>query len=313
MSYKTIELAILRYRPEIDQAPWFQDYRIPCEEDWVVLDAINYIKDHLDSTLSYRWSCHMAVCGSCGMMIDGEPRLSCKTFLRDLPEGKIRIEPLANFPIERDLVVVLDDFMEKLQRVKPYIIRKEERDARSGGASADAGSARTIHAIYPLHQLLLLLCRLSSIRPDPRVPRAGRPCLGAQIQSGLPRSGPGRSRRRCGQQYRDLGLRLCRRLLLGMSEAGGPGRGHPADEDREYGQLVSGPLGFGEEKDMMDKSLPKPFVREVVRTTWYLSSAARLGCIWPRSSAPSSSAATHCCCCGGSRRSPLAPKPIRLF
>jgi fumarate reductase iron-sulfur subunit len=105
MSYKTIELAILRYRPEIDQAPWFQDYRIPCEEDWVVLDAINYIKDHLDSTLSYRWSCHMAVCGSCGMMIDGEPRLSCKTFLRDLPEGKIRIEPLANFPIERDLVV----------------------------------------------------------------------------------------------------------------------------------------------------------------------------------------------------------------
>ncbi len=70
MSYKTIELAILRYRPETDQAPWFQDYRIPCEEDWVVLDAINYIKDHMDSTLSYRWSCHMAVCGSCGMMIE---------------------------------------------------------------------------------------------------------------------------------------------------------------------------------------------------------------------------------------------------
>lgn len=132
MSYKTIELAILRYRPEIDQAPWFQDYRIPCEEDWVVLDAINYIKDHLDSTLSYRWSCHMAVCGSCGMMIDGEPRLSCKTFLRDLPEGKIRIEPLANFPIERDLVVVLDDFMEKLQRVKPYIIRQEARALDQG-------------------------------------------------------------------------------------------------------------------------------------------------------------------------------------
>ncbi len=132
MSYKTIELAILRYRPETDQAPWFQDYRIPCEEDWVVLDAINYVKDHLDSTLSYRWSCHMAVCGSCGMMIDGEPRLSCKTFLRDLPEGKIRIEPLANFPIERDLVVILDDFMEKLQRVKPYIIRKEERALDQG-------------------------------------------------------------------------------------------------------------------------------------------------------------------------------------
>jgi fumarate reductase iron-sulfur subunit len=132
MSYKTIELAILRYRPETDAEPWFQDYRVPCEEDWVVLDAINYVKDHLDSTLSYRWSCHMAVCGSCGMMIDGSPALACKTFVRDLPERKIRIEPLAKFPIERDLVVVMDDFMEKLNRVKPFVIRDEERSLDEG-------------------------------------------------------------------------------------------------------------------------------------------------------------------------------------
>ncbi len=132
MAYKTIELEILRYRPEEDETPWLQLFRVPCEEDWVVLDAVNYVKDHLDSSLSYRWSCHMAVCGSCGMMIDGEPRLSCKTFVRDLPDRRIRIEPLANFPIERDLVVVLDDFMEKLQRVKPYIIRQEERAIEEG-------------------------------------------------------------------------------------------------------------------------------------------------------------------------------------
>ena len=41
----------------------------------MVLDALNHIKDNLDATLSYRWSCHMAVCGSCGMMINGEPKL----------------------------------------------------------------------------------------------------------------------------------------------------------------------------------------------------------------------------------------------
>lgn len=133
MAYKTIEIEILRFRPEQDDRPWFQVYPgIPCEEDWVILDAVNYVKDHLDGSLSYRWSCHMAVCGSCGMMIDGEPRLACKTFVRDLPERRIRIEPLANFPIERDLVVVLDDFMEKLQRVKPYIIRKEPRSIDQG-------------------------------------------------------------------------------------------------------------------------------------------------------------------------------------
>ncbi|MEA3277421.1 MAG: succinate dehydrogenase/fumarate reductase iron-sulfur subunit [Pseudomonadota bacterium] len=132
MSYKTIELEILRYRPEVDAEPWFQTYRVPCEEDWVVLDAINYVKDHLDSTLSYRWSCHMAVCGSCGVMIDGDAALACKTFVRDLPERKIRIEPLKNFPIERDLVVVMDDFMEKLGRVKPYVIREKDKPLEEG-------------------------------------------------------------------------------------------------------------------------------------------------------------------------------------
>lgn len=132
MSHKTIELEILRYRPEEDGEPWFQNYQVPCEEDWVVLDALNYIKEHLDSSLSYRWSCHMAVCGSCGMMIDGDPALSCKTFVRDLPDRPVRIEALANFPIERDLVVVMDDFMEKLERVKPYIIRKEDKPLSEG-------------------------------------------------------------------------------------------------------------------------------------------------------------------------------------
>jgi len=121
---RQIELEIMRYNPEQDEVPHFQNYSVPCEEDWAILDAINYVKDNLDTTLSYRWSCHMMVCGSCGMMVNGEPSLTCKTFIRDLPD-KVRIEPLENFPIERDLVVVLDDVMQKLHQVQPYIIRKD--------------------------------------------------------------------------------------------------------------------------------------------------------------------------------------------
>ncbi len=131
MSDRYIDLEIMRYNPETDEAPAFQLYRVPCHEDWVVLDAINYIKDELDRTLSYRWSCHMAVCGSCGMMINGEPMLSCKAFLRDLPDT-IRVEPLANFPIERDLVVVMDDFMAKLDSVKPYLVSRTEKPIDDG-------------------------------------------------------------------------------------------------------------------------------------------------------------------------------------
>ncbi|NOX39885.1 MAG: succinate dehydrogenase/fumarate reductase iron-sulfur subunit [Alphaproteobacteria bacterium] len=131
MTPRRIEFEILRYDPDKMQKPEFQTYLVPCEEDWVVLDALNYIKDELDRTLSYRWSCHMAVCGSCSMMINGEPTLSCKSFVRDLP-NQVCIEPLNNFPIERDLVVVLDDFLGKLNSVKPYLIPREKKSLEEG-------------------------------------------------------------------------------------------------------------------------------------------------------------------------------------
>jgi fumarate reductase iron-sulfur subunit len=125
MANKTIRLDILRYDPDKDSAPHFQSYDAPFHDEWVVLDAINHIKDRMDGTLSYRWSCRMGVCGSCGMMINGTPKLSCAAFLRDYYPNPIRVEPLANFPILRDLVIQLDDFMKKLVSIKPWIIRKE--------------------------------------------------------------------------------------------------------------------------------------------------------------------------------------------
>lgn len=127
MAESTIGLEIFRYQPDSDRAPALQRYQVPYHEDWVVLDAINYLKDHVDGTLAYRWSCRMGVCGSCGMMINGVPRLSCATFLKEYYPRAIRVEPLANFPVVRDLVTVLDDFLEKLVRVQPWITRAEEQ------------------------------------------------------------------------------------------------------------------------------------------------------------------------------------------
>jgi len=131
MSERRVELQVLRYDPEKDEIPHFQSYTVPFSDEWVVLDALNHVKEQIDPTLSYRWSCHMAVCGSCGMMINGEPMLACKAFMRDLPEV-IRVEPLAHFPIERDLVTVVEDFMAKLARVKPYLIPKQRKDLDAG-------------------------------------------------------------------------------------------------------------------------------------------------------------------------------------
>lgn len=127
-----VEIDVLRYRPEVDHEPVWQRYSVPFEQEMSVLGALTYIKDELDGTLSYRWSCRQAICGSCGMTVNGNPKLSCQTFVRDLLPGPIRIEPLTNLPIERDLVVSVEPFVKKLESVKPYIITDKPRALSEG-------------------------------------------------------------------------------------------------------------------------------------------------------------------------------------
>jgi len=131
-SERTVTLEVFRYRPEEESEPSYQAYEVPVHSDWVVLDALNHIKDHLDGTLSFRWSCRMGVCGSCGMMVNGDPTLTCATFVKSLLPGPIRVEPLEHFPVIRDLVIEMSDFMEQLESVKPWIIRKEEQSLEDG-------------------------------------------------------------------------------------------------------------------------------------------------------------------------------------
>jgi fumarate reductase iron-sulfur subunit len=127
-----IRLQVARYRPEQDTEITFDEFEVPCPKDWVVLDGLNHVKDRVDGTLSYRWSCRMGICGSCGMTVNGEPKLTCETFLADYAPGPVRVEPLRNFPVIRDLVVDIGDFMRKLVRVKPWIVRQAERPLSDG-------------------------------------------------------------------------------------------------------------------------------------------------------------------------------------
>ncbi len=115
------KVSIMRYDPMVDEKPHLQTFDVPCDDTTSVLDAIGYIKDNLDKNLSYRWSCRMAICGSCGMMVNGVPKLACKAFLRDYQDG-LTLEALANFPIEKDLIVDMTPFIERLEAIKPYII-----------------------------------------------------------------------------------------------------------------------------------------------------------------------------------------------
>ena len=127
-----ITLEVTRYQPAHDTELQMQAYEIPLRQDWVILDALNYIKDQLDGSLTFRWSCRMGVCGSCGMMVNGIPKLTCATFLSAYTPGPIRVEPMKNFPVLRDLVVDTSDFLIKLTKSKPWIIRKDEKPLEEG-------------------------------------------------------------------------------------------------------------------------------------------------------------------------------------
>ncbi|HZS86597.1 MAG TPA: succinate dehydrogenase/fumarate reductase iron-sulfur subunit [Chloroflexota bacterium] len=128
----TITLTVARFRPEKDAEPTHQSYTIPYRDDMVVLDALNYIKSYIDGSLTYRWSCRMGICGSCGMTVNGTPTLTCASFLRDFYPNGVTVEPLANFPVIRDLVIDMSDFMHKLNAIQPWIIREDEKPLSGG-------------------------------------------------------------------------------------------------------------------------------------------------------------------------------------
>ena len=126
------KFVVTRFDPDADEAPRTETYEVPCQPEWKVLDALNFIKDEIDGTLSHRWSCRMAVCGSCGMMVNGEPTLTCAAFLSTYAPGPVRVEPLRFFPVVRDLVVDITSFMTKLKKVKPWIVREDEKPLSEG-------------------------------------------------------------------------------------------------------------------------------------------------------------------------------------
>jgi succinate dehydrogenase / fumarate reductase, iron-sulfur subunit len=120
-----ILLRIRRYNPDTGDTPYYQEYPLDAEPSDRVLDAILYVKQHLDATLAVRKSCGHGVCGSDAMRINGTERLACKTLIKDIASGDgavVTIEPLGSMPIQRDLMVDQTAFFEKYRSVKPFLI-----------------------------------------------------------------------------------------------------------------------------------------------------------------------------------------------
>jgi succinate dehydrogenase / fumarate reductase iron-sulfur subunit len=122
---------ILRFAPEKDARPFVAAYRVPLKRGMTVLEGLYYIKENLDQSLTWRSSCRMGVCGSCGMLVNGVPRLACNTQILEVARRRLTLGPLPNFDIIRDLVPDLASMFDKHLEVSPFIQRADEADLNS--------------------------------------------------------------------------------------------------------------------------------------------------------------------------------------
>jgi succinate dehydrogenase / fumarate reductase, iron-sulfur subunit len=126
-------LKLRRYDPQSGEAPYFEEYRVDLEPHRSVLEAILKVKNEQDGSVGIRCSCRAAICGSCGVRINGRPGLACHTHLDKAAntgvnsDGRtILVEPMGNMPVIKDLIVDMDAVhWKKIQRVTPWLINKE--------------------------------------------------------------------------------------------------------------------------------------------------------------------------------------------
>src|SRR5436189_3475375 len=129
-------LKIRRYLPETGEAPFWQEYTVDLDEHLSVLEGILSVKAHQDGSVGIRCSCRAAICGSCGVRVNGKPRLACNTHLAEAAresreDGTIVVEPMGNFPVLKDLIVDMEAVhWKKIQRVTPWLLPEGDPPAR---------------------------------------------------------------------------------------------------------------------------------------------------------------------------------------
>src|SRR5438309_8337990 len=98
----------------------FQSFQVPRRAHQTILDVVTQNQREQDTSLSYRFACRVGMCGSCAMIVNGRPRWTCRTRVDQLEAGSIRLEPLRNLPIVKDLAVDMAPFFDKWRDAHGY-------------------------------------------------------------------------------------------------------------------------------------------------------------------------------------------------
>jgi succinate dehydrogenase / fumarate reductase iron-sulfur subunit len=115
---------IYRYEPGKDPKPRYQRYEMDLPPHTPVLTALLKVRAEVDPTLTVRYSCRSAICGSCALQINSKSRLACETPIGPelARDGRIVVEPMRNQPVLRDLVVDQEPFWREYHRIQPHLI-----------------------------------------------------------------------------------------------------------------------------------------------------------------------------------------------
>lgn len=115
---------------------YYQNYEVPYEKGKTILWLLTKIREEQDPTLNFTSACRHAICGSCAVQINGSAFLACNSSLDEVLETfktmKLTFEPLKNFDVVKDLVIVWEPKMEKMEQVKPWLIPSEEGTQDTG-------------------------------------------------------------------------------------------------------------------------------------------------------------------------------------
>jgi succinate dehydrogenase / fumarate reductase iron-sulfur subunit len=123
MAATTRNVRVFSYDPAAQGDGGFKDYRLECPDEtaMTMLDVLLRIQREQDSTIAFRFACRVAMCGSCGMVINGRERLACKTNVADIPAGQeITLRPMNHFPVIKDLVVNMDPMFDKFRQTLSF-------------------------------------------------------------------------------------------------------------------------------------------------------------------------------------------------
>ena len=120
--HRTTAFRIYRWNPDDGQNPRIDTYHVDRGDCGpMVLDALIWIKNKVDPTLTFRRSCREGICGSCSMNIMGENTLACTLGMDDCKTDTIKIYPLPHMPVLKDLVPDLTGFFAAHSAIEPWL------------------------------------------------------------------------------------------------------------------------------------------------------------------------------------------------